>query len=74
MNLHFPSLVLNFLTVLVTIYQNLGAAHLRADMLDSTAELFSKVPRLFERISGDIILFVAKKLCSYFNFYSIYDI
>ena len=42
---------------------------------------FSKVPRLFGRISGDIILFVSSKRrrlearnFSYFNFYSLYNI
>ena len=43
---------------------------------------FSKVLKLFGSISGDIVLFVsskrrclkAKKLCTYFNFYSFYNI
>ena len=42
---------------------------------------FSKVPRLFGRNSGDIILCIFKtkasrgtKLCSYFDFYSLYNI
>ena len=51
-------------------------------VIEVAGACFSKVPKCFGRISGDIILFVsskrkasrATKLCSYFYFYSLYNI